>query len=904
MNRAAVTLLIALFACDALQTTAPEGADTAAGTDDSMTVAAPGMIDAPVDIAAGRPDGLTAAPDPGLEDSVVDAIADVVGPDAPETHPGDDSGSPLTDSACCTDAGEAHPWDADGAAIADSAADSAPDAPLTTLDDTGALVDGMDSAVEPSPDVEDAASTPADSQADTQPDVPTTPSPPTLWAPCQSAANCDGGQACNLAYGPGDSGLCVPRGGLGTLCTVADDCISTYKCKQSTEFPGARDCRPPWKFGGACPTKGCANGMHCSAVFDDPTPASVAKTCLPPGSVGAACLYDEECASPLRCSRTDGSMGVCLPQGGSWEVCEEEADCASGATCDAVGTTDARHCVPAGETQTPCETDLECPASTVCLAPGTGDATMTGVCRPPGVYGALCAEQADCAPPFKCRIEPVTSGGIGLCVLPGATEIPCSSPADCGSGFACIPFWLDGVSVCAARPFEGLPCDDASDCLGGTDCSFYFGNYECRPAPLPECANDSSCASGEVCQHSYGGVDGSCLDYFVNSYLVQECHSTTCDGCVCCSGTDQGMAEWYASHCKQCVPAPGSRGPGEQCGRSIDCIPGMACAQTPSGNACAPGADQGAACATNADCTSGLVCVLDAGEWTCRPVGQIGDPCDEPADCEPHLRCPKYGDHVCEPAPLLTPCNDKIGCGPGQVCRSSLGGFSGSCHSSEVYVVDTWCWKDSCGYCYGQMCSSYDTRQVPYSCAECVPADHTVLDGGWCMEDVWCVDGLVCASNAHCAVLSPQGGPCGEDPDCEQGLICVVGACAEPASSGEPCDTEHECLTGLRCRPAGAGHACLPEGVAGALCDTNADCTSDLRCLGTGGVVPGVVGSCGTPGLVGAPCAHANDCDGLLCVGQPKLCQQDGTGWGCSSDSNCPPLFVCDEACHLCVLAH
>lgn len=272
---------------------------------------------------------------------------------------------------------------------------------------------------------------------------------------------------------------------------------------------------------------------------------------------------------------------------------------------------------------------------------------------------------------------------------------------------------------------QGNQCAADSDCAAGEVCQ----NGVCVPAQ--GCQTNADCARGQVCDPT----TATCVNACTGSCTNKSCGDDGCGGsCGTCAAGELCNS---VNQCVHCAPncgagrTCGDDGCGGTCGT---CATGETC--DPNGNCVPPGADGGLVCRSDSDCPSGQVCVNGT--------------CDYPSTDGGPLYCRVDSD-----------------CPSGLVCDPTTG---------------------TCGY----------------------PA----TDGGpmTCSTNADCPSGLVC-TNGVCEYPATDGGPspyCQTDADCPAGeycdptsLTCQVGA----ADGGGPIDAGPAyCRTNADCP---AGHVCV-----------------------------------------------------------------------------------------------
>jgi hypothetical protein len=137
---------------------------------------------------------------------------------------------------------------------------------------------------------------------------------------------------------------------------------------------------------------------------------------------------------------------------------------------------DAVCCKDTNET---CVADSDCCADNICRPNPTG---LGNRCLPPGLVGAECIDDSDCASGLACEVE---SGQCGeICGL-----------VTCLADQTCDPYTL----ACVGDP--GAPCLDGSDCASGLCDSYTLTCVDCL-------ADGVTCSTGLDC--CSGFCDGTC----------------------------------------------------------------------------------------------------------------------------------------------------------------------------------------------------------------------------------------------------------------------------------------------------------------------------------------------------------------------------------------------------------
>ena len=125
---------------------------------------------------------------------------------------------------------------------------------------------------------------------------------------CRTAADCPGGALCDLDVVVADK-------------TVAKACSSApEKCDPTGEARCTSAARPSPPFG--------------CYVLSAQDPDTATCDCAGTKALGAACMFEHECAPGLECIRVGGGAGACR------RLCHlgAQGGCPAGATCSALGT--------------------------------------------------------------------------------------------------------------------------------------------------------------------------------------------------------------------------------------------------------------------------------------------------------------------------------------------------------------------------------------------------------------------------------------------------------------------------------------------------------------------------------------------------------------------------------------
>jgi hypothetical protein len=216
---------------------------------------------------------------------------------------------------------------------------------------------------------------------------------------------------------------------------------------------------------------------------------------------GAACAFDEECAS-ARCDQGACPEGVCCAGtcgptrsgGAPGDACDRSSECGDG-FCDADHT--CHTLVAAGGD---CMRDEQCGYGLACTSPspslpGTcralphareacpygrcADLGMrcdaTSHCAPLGQIGEPCMAQVECSPYLECNTA--THACASVPVLGMACDVKCAGDSFCNPDVA-------GGLTCTPLMANGTMCDDPGTCA----------SHNCKPGPVfPSCQDYPIC---------------------------------------------------------------------------------------------------------------------------------------------------------------------------------------------------------------------------------------------------------------------------------------------------------------------------------------------------------------------------------------------------------------------------
>jgi hypothetical protein len=206
------------------------------------------------------------------------------------------------------------------------------------------------------------------------------------------------------------------------------------------------------------------------------------------GGMGAACAFDEECASdncmvpPCQMACCLGTCGARIPTVAVGQSCAN-AGCGHEAFCDIVDDL-CKALKPTGAT---CMVGDECDFGLACVTMPT---TMVATCKALPALGEPCPDGECASIAAHCR--------GGTCVPIGLPGDPCTTAADCANAYDCRN------GACAEYPTRGMPCmlqcSDDSWCNAGTcDAPKPNGAACTRQAECENACIDMVCGDLPVC---------------------------------------------------------------------------------------------------------------------------------------------------------------------------------------------------------------------------------------------------------------------------------------------------------------------------------------------------------------------------------------------------------------------
>ena len=311
---------------------------------------------------------------------------------------------------------------------------------------------------------------------------------------------------------------------------------------------------------------------------------------------------------------------------------------------------------------------------------------------------------------------------------PGVSSTPCEVDAQCTASQRCRR------GACGPICLNNGECGDAQVCRAGI----------CKP--LPECSQDSECASGFTCSADKCrcAMDSACA-------ANQQCVSGSCQTKKRCTGN------------LDCV------GTGGRC----EVTQGLCLPPCSSPSDCAPGLDPRVAL-TLYSCATGSCVRRCLNDVTCGGAGIVckSGLC-ETADCKTLSECPST-----------------------QYCTSATFGRCVAytfCAGSSECASNFECKKFGPGQCPpGFDCSKSLCLEQPKCLVDgdCISGPPTPAQNGFCQES-HCQPSNKCFSSGTCGAGSECVGglcvpsTCRGHPDCGPGKACVDGACVLEPAAGE-----------------------------------------------------------------------------------------------------------------------
>lgn len=461
---------------------------------------------------------------------------------------------------------------------------------------------------------------------------------------------------------------------------------------------------------------------------------------------------------------------------------------------------------------------------------------------------AACKVDNECTQCESCNLSAAPSTCARKQSLQSAQYCkPCAKDADCGSNSVCHRF--DEGFRCLQK------CPASGCCPSGSKCTQFTSNNQedwfCVPdgtkCPPVQCAADTDCGPGEVCQN------GTCQATLParSKSLCFPCRKT--EDCVDADGKQVGY----------CIGPVGQGYCSQPCGTADFCPSGFTCQQPYAGvpKQCMPAKGTcRLSCSEDKDCPTDFTCQQNL--CSRKGGGQADDFCD-PMPCQSGLACVQtlYGKRC------LQACGTPIGV-PGSNCLSN-----GKCTGTATcYTVSS-------------------TRAV---CLQSCQSDSQ-CNGAPCIGGVCkCTQDSDCYKDNYCNKATGFFSSCLPDSfkrpckdttrTCQQvdGTGYCVGGGAGHVAFGQPCDGANRCRSGLACVQGKDGARCLE------------DCTKTRGCR-LGGVC-----SAEKDGVAVCVCSRNRDCSsGRSCsapfyLEQFGYCVNENASTSCSNTLECPPQQVCE----------
>ena len=262
-------------------------------------------------------------------------------------------------------------------------------------------------------------------------------------------------------------------------------------------------------------------------------------------------------------------------------------------------------------------------------------------------------------------------------------------------------------------------------------------------------------------------------------------------------------------------------------------------------------------------CADDTICA--AGEY-CSDSGYCERGCRDSSTCDPGEVCTAGN---CIPAENAASCGSKCDCEAGQVCTDGLCvAPPESCNSSE-----------QCGRGPDDNCEAYSCNGFTNTCF--YPNPPPCEDESDCAGRPGCEDGCAC---------TPSG-------QCLPSVACTVDSEADDCGAGNYCNAD------LACEPLPActdDSACSPLGLVcntvASVCERANPCVDDTGCTNAPAtycfIDPPAEGVCTIPNCIngGVTCQ-----DGFTCNQTSGICENEGGGDTCTSNSQCSPALWPDS---------
>ncbi len=359
----------------------------------------------------------------------------------------------------------------------------------------------------------------------------------TLGTACCDDYNCVAPLYCIL-------GQCVPMGGNGCPCGVAQDCDSNL-C-QNGMCSGGGPCWKDLKKEGEV----CTYPEDCVAPLD-----CVGGKCKGLAKTGEPCVKDTNCEPGMFCIG-----GMCMPEGGAGAKCTSFFHCIPPLACLNGTCQNCTVTTTSSVLGTACCDDANCTGGLYCIM---------GTCRPLSNYNEPCGVDQDCLD-YNCV--------AGICkppweVSPVPANTTCNLDKDCPEAWFCIK------GKCSmSKHGPGEECDEDPDCkggmctkelcVGGEACN---ANEECKSKDFPFCRLGAcmQCTENKHCSKKKGKYK-----YCIMGVCEKELHGLreACERMTDCGTDDDGIGLFCIMNTCDYL-----RDEGGECRKNEDCKQGLIC---------------------------------------------------------------------------------------------------------------------------------------------------------------------------------------------------------------------------------------------------------------------------------------------------------------------------------------
>ena len=771
-------------------------------------------------------------------------------------------------------------------------------------------------------------------------------------APCVDSADCPTGYTCQLApiaEGP-QIKQCLPEPTAGTASPGPCAC-DDYAVGKALKT----GCWLPWEHAGTtigrCPGERMCqkDGLTaCTATTSDGQDC-IATQCDP--QLGK--LEGDFCDDGQACTKGDVcKAGKCVA-GAMACACQVDADCApyeDGDACNGtlscVGSGADKQCVVLPGAAVQCDLGKNTPCTTNVCQPKTG----TCLVEPLGSKTA-CDDGGACTIGDHCDGKGACAAGTDICL--------CHKTADCkGDGDACNGTSYCDLStvphLCKVNPATVVVCPKASGACEVVACNAKTGACETGQKPdNSACDDNDACTGFDACKAGVCTSGGAICQCATNADCAAKDDGDLCNGILFC---DKKTAKCAVNpttvvncpttddtSCTRtvCQPKTGACQT-EQLADGAACADGNACTESDAcaKGRCAPGTNTcpckgDGDCSTHEDgepCNGTLFCDKQSGKCALNPATIII--CKDGLDtaCQRNACVPVAG--TCTPTAVeftAVHCHGDADANP--VCNRVVvgqgqGGKHSTCDDGDKCTVGDACRFGACesgtqvcecnkhADCKGDgdVCLGLPFCNLASGLCEPNPAGPVVCNGD---DDKPCVRNLCQKGTGTCAMtVLGDGAGCDDGSPCAKAAACQKGACA--ASLAVSCDDGNVCSSDA-CDP---DVGCVHKPRTGA-CPDSSQCTSQEACVG--GACLAKIADCddtnpctddtcaADKGCVHLPttvtaicsdgdkCTAADRCQGAVCKGDPRDCDDANTctDQSCSTETGCvllPREATCDDA--------